>query len=136
MSARPAGRTQACDRADAAQRLQQALKFMEAARLTAEDEEYTSVAASLAVLAGIAASDAACCVALGKRSRGQDHKLATSLIREVVPGGDEAAKRLDRLLALKDSAQYGVIHPSPGDLTSALRNAEALVGFAQIVAAR
>jgi hypothetical protein len=32
-----------------------------------------NVAASLAVLAGIAASDASCCAALGRRPREQDH---------------------------------------------------------------
>jgi hypothetical protein len=58
------------------------------------------------------------------------------LIREVLPGGAEAAKRLDRLLGLKDSSHYGVIHPSLADLTSALRSAEALVEFARTVATR
>jgi hypothetical protein len=36
------------------------------------------VAAALAVLAGIAAADAACCAALGERSRGQAHQEARS----------------------------------------------------------
>jgi hypothetical protein len=42
-----------------------------------------SVAAALAVLAGIAASDAACCARLGRRPRGQDHATATTLLRTV-----------------------------------------------------
>jgi len=41
-----------------------------------EIPESRSVAAALAVLAGIAASDAACCAALGRRSRGDDHRQA------------------------------------------------------------
>jgi hypothetical protein len=49
-------------------------------------------AASSAVLAGIAAADAACCTVLGERSRSQDHRDATRLVRDVAPGGADAAK--------------------------------------------
>ncbi len=136
MSPRPRGRTEACGLVEARKRQQQADRFLEVAKLTAEEEEYASVAASLAVLAGIAASDAACCAALAARSRAQDHKQATELLAQIVPGGAEAAKRLGRLLDLKDTAQYGVIHPSPVDLVSSLRNAERLVAFARQVLAR
>jgi hypothetical protein len=94
------------------------------------------VAASLAVLAGIAASDAACCAALGKRSRGQDHKDAVELTRQIVPGGGGVASKLDRLLDLKDGAQYGVIHVSGADLLTAMRSAKALVDFAMRVVRR
>jgi len=38
------------------------------------------VAASLAVLAGNAASDARCCAKLGRRARGQDHAGAAALL--------------------------------------------------------
>jgi hypothetical protein len=41
-----------------------------------------SVSAALAVLAGIAASDATCCATQGERSGGQDHKRAVELIRQ------------------------------------------------------
>src|SRR5687767_10904702 len=56
-------RAQQCDRADAKVRLAHGRKFLEVAKLVeGEDvEESASVAASLAVLAGIAAADAACC---------------------------------------------------------------------------
>ena len=60
------------------------------------------------VLAGIAASDAASCAKLRKRSRGQDHVEATTLLRTVVPHGEEMAKDLGRLLAAKDESHYGV----------------------------
>src|SRR5687768_6810213 len=55
-------RTQTCGRAAARTRLAQARKFLEVADLVAterEIDESTSVAAALAVLAGIAAADAA-----------------------------------------------------------------------------
>ncbi|MBB4662070.1 hypothetical protein [Conexibacter arvalis] len=101
-----------------------------------DNPESANVAASLAVLAGIAASDAACCAALGRRSRGQDHRDAEALLGEVVPGGDVAAKRLRRLLNLKDAAQYGFIHVSGAELRAVLRQAEALVDFARRVLLR
>ena len=94
------------------------------------DAEYSSAAAALAVLAGIAASDAACCKALGRRSRGQDHRQAVELVEQVEPGGEEAGKALRRLLALKDEAHCGLFDVSGNDLRTALRQAKSLVGFA------
>ena len=96
----------------------------------AGDLEYASAAAALAVLAGIAASDAACCAALGRRSRGQDHQQATGLVEQVEPGGPEAAKALRRLLNLKDEAQYGFFDVGGQDLRAALRQARVLADFA------
>jgi hypothetical protein len=61
----------------------------------------------VAVLAGIAASDAACCARLLKRPRGQDHQEAVTLLATVEPYGAEMAKDLGRLLASKDESHYG-----------------------------
>jgi hypothetical protein len=111
----------------------QARKFLDVAELVAGDlegEGNASVAASLAVLAGIAASDAACCARLGRRSRSQDHHDAEALLAEIVPEGRDAAKKLRRLLDLKDTANYGVIHISAADLRSAVRRARGLIQFA------
>lgn len=94
-----------------------------------------SVAAALPVLAGIAASDAACCAALGRRSRGQDHRQAIPLLEQVV-GGRKAAQDLLRLLDLKDTTHYGVIHVTGPKLTRALRQAERLVQLAARVSAQ
>jgi len=69
----------------------------------------TSVAASLAVLAGVAAADAACCVALGRCARGQNHQEAIALVGTLAGGGEAMARDLSRLLALKDDVQYGVL---------------------------
>jgi hypothetical protein len=116
-----------------------ARKFLEVAELVSnqgKDPEYSSQAASLAVLAGIAASDVACCKALGRRSRGQDHHDAEDLIGQVEPGGRDAAKTLRRLLNLKDQAQYGLIDVSGGDLRAVLRQAADLVKFAEAVLRR
>lgn len=69
---RRAGRTQPCDRTDARTRLDNAEKALEVAGLVAGESEIPqsrSVAAALAVLSGVAASDAACCAALGLARR-------------------------------------------------------------------
>ena len=127
------GRTQPCSAAQARTRLGHARKFLEVAELVAGeggDVEYASAAAALAVLAGIAASDAACCAALGRRSRGQDHRQAIGLVEQVAPGGARAANGLRRLLSLKDEAHYGLFDVSGQDLQAALRQAKALVDFA------
>jgi len=130
---RHSARTQTCNKADARTRLAHARKFFEVAELVATERdvpESASVAASMAVLAGIAASDAACCASLGRRSRGQDHRQAAELLAQVSPGGGEASKTLSRLLDLKDTAQYGLISVSPQKLTAVLRQAHSLVEFA------
>jgi hypothetical protein len=132
-------RTQPCDRTQARTRLENAQKSLEVAELAAGEEEIPasrSVAAALAVLSGIAAADAACCAALGRRSRGEDHREAAALLRQIVPGGDRAAKALIELLNLKDTAQYGLIPITRRELTTALRRAKRLLDFADEVLRR
>jgi hypothetical protein len=134
MSPRHAARTQACSEADATMRLRHARKFLDVAELVAgegSEIEYASQAAALAVLAGIAATDAACCNSLGRRPRGQDHRSAIALVERVTPGGTRAAQALNRLLSLKDEAQYGLFDVGGQDLKSALRQAKELVRFAE-----
>jgi len=112
---------------------------LEVAELAAGEEEIPasrSVAAALAVLSGIAAADAACCAALGRRSRGEDHREAAALLRQIVPGGDRAAKAFIELLNLKDTAQYGLIPLTRRELTTALRRAKRLLDFADEVLRR
>src|SRR5438270_6900164 len=133
MTAKREPRTQMCSRADARTRLDHARKFLEVATLIVEpgqDLAYSSAAAALAVLAGIAAADAACCQVLGRRSRAQDHRQAVDLVTQIEPGGKEAAKSLGRLLSLKDQAHYGLFDVAGQDLQTALRQADALVTFA------
>jgi hypothetical protein len=125
-------RTQTCSDQDAKTRLAHARKFLDVAELVAgegDDLEYSSAAAALAVLAGIAASDAACCKALGRRSRGQHHRAAIELVEQVEPWGGDAGRALRRLLALKDEAHYGLFDVSGADLRTAIRQARALVDF-------
>lgn len=109
---RKKGRTQTCGPPQARTRLAHAQKFLEVAELVAterEIEESASCAAALAVLAGIAASDAACCAVLRRRARGQDHMQAADLLEQIEPNGKAAARALRELIDLEDTAHYGLI---------------------------
>jgi hypothetical protein len=104
-------RTAACTAADARTRLKTARAYLEVADLVLgekERDEYLNVAAGLAVLAGIAASDSICCARLRSRHRGDDHRGAADLLRTATPDGANLARVLLRLLDLKDEAHYGV----------------------------
>ena len=84
MTSRAGGRVAPCTPADARARLRKAQSFTSGAELVLELGEDTgldlpAVAAALSVLAGIAAADAACCSALGERSRGQDRNVSSGL---------------------------------------------------------
>lgn len=95
--------------------------------------EYGAAAASIAILAGIAAADAACCKALGCRSRSDNHHDAERLLAKISPGGKGAASHLRKLISIKDTAHYGFISMSATELKRSLRQAEQLVQFAERV---
>lgn len=133
---RNTGRTQACDRSDARARLGQAESLLAAAELAlADDAEVTNpgVAASLAVLAGIAASDAACCAKLGRRARGQHHQQAVDLVATVRPHGQQLARDLRRLLNRKDDVHYGMTLIAAGDATDMVGWATRMISDARRV---
>lgn len=72
------------------------------------------VAAALAVLAGIAASDAICAYRLGQVHRGDDHRAAADLLQQATPDGKNLATTFTRLIDLKDQAHYGItVVPAP-----------------------
>ena len=132
--ARSKTRTQSCDRSDALTRLAQSEAFLLASELIIDDDSddaTPSVAASLAVLAGIAASDAACCARLGVRARGQSHTEAVDLVRTVEPSGVDMAKDLQRLLNRKDGSQYGLAFVSSAEASRMVNWANRLLAHAQ-----
>ena len=95
-------RAQTCGRPEARTRLEQADAFVVAAELVLEDTTAVAnsgVAAALAILAGIAASDAACCARLRRRARGQAPEEAVALLETVEPSGTEMAKDLKEAAA-------------------------------------
>ncbi|HEU5252371.1 MAG TPA: hypothetical protein VFU16_03470 [Solirubrobacterales bacterium] len=136
------GRTRSCDANEAKQRMDRAREFLEVAELVVDEKDqdaspvYASAAASLAVLAGIAASDAACCKALQERSRSQNHRDAEQLLAQITPEGKQAATDLRELLNLKDKAQYGFLKLSLPEVRKVMRRANRLVEFAAEVLSR
>lgn len=84
------------------------------------------VAASNAILAGIAASDAICGKALGERVSEQDHRAAGDFLATVQPGGKGLAVKLRRLLKDRTLLQYGN-YCTPSKADDMLRNARALI---------
>jgi hypothetical protein len=126
-------RTQSCGKAEARTRLEDARQQLVYAELHGKDAKPSERKASVAtaVLAAIAAADAACCHALGERSRSEDHRDAVNLVKQVAPGGPDAANALQRLLDLKDESQYGFGGMSRQKHEVAIRQAKALVEFAE-----
>jgi hypothetical protein len=122
--------------------MDRAMEFLEVAELVVDEKDqdaspvYASAAVSLAVLAGIAASDAACCKALQERSRSQNHRDAEQLLGRITPGGREAAGDLRELLNLKDKAQYGFLKMTVPEVRKVMRRANRLVAFSVEVLSR
>ena len=130
------GRTQTCGVTEARVRAAQARKFLETAELILDvDDDLATpgVAAALAVLAGIAASDALCCRSLGRRARGQDHREAIGLLAQVEPNGKALSRALARLLDIKDGSQYGLVFLGTARAKTAVKSAVALTEAAEEV---
>ncbi len=134
-------RTEECVRAQAITRLSHATAFLDAARLYADEPDsplpYEQVAASTAILAGIAASDALCCALAGRRSRSQDHRTAQELLAQLRhPDAARLVKALSRLLDLKDTAHYGTLTVTEKEAQQAIKAATALVNTARNILSR
>ena len=126
----PPPRTAPRTAAEARTRLRTARANLEVAGVVLEErarDEYLNVAAGLAVLAGIAASDAICGIRLGYLHRGEDHRGAEDLLRTATPDGGKLATVLGRLLSVKDAAHYGVPVVSARKASDARRWAARLV---------
>ena len=123
-------RTTAGGRAEGRARRQVAAKYLEAAELAASERggAVNNVVVGIAVLAGIAASDAVCLFALGVRYSGTDHAEAVTLLRQV---DAELANELSKLIRLKPASHYGHSFISEADRTTSLRTARKLVSAAQ-----
>ena len=135
MSPRPSGRAQTCGKAEARTRLAHARAFVDTAGLVLglDDEGSENVAASLAVLAGIAASDASCCAALGRRPRGQDHREAVTMLSGIAEVGTDMGRDLARLLDIKDNAQYGILFVSAKVAAQSVKWGQRMVAAAETV---
>lgn len=127
-------RTHPCGIVEARTRFATAAAYLEVAELVlgeASEGEFSSVAAGLAVLAGIAASDAICCARLKQRHRGNNHSEAAELLESATSDGKSLATTLLRLLDIKDAAHYGVVTVAPSKAVDAVKWAARLVRSAQ-----
>jgi hypothetical protein len=119
-------------RAEAIMRQQHAEQFLQSAQLIIElghDDGMPSTGntiASLAVLAGIAASDAICGAVLGERAAGDNHAEAIGLLRQASRSTSHAAQ-LRRLLESKTEVQYST------NLTTEPRAEELMVSARKLV---
>ena len=126
-------RRRPCDGRDVASRVREAETFAAHAEIHpfSDIPEDRSTAVSNAVMAGVAASDAICCKALGEHSASPDHRHALEVLKEVPVIGDDAALYLKTLLDLKPKAMYGVgVHPTMAETKRAMRAMRSLIEMA------
>ncbi|MFH1330524.1 MAG: hypothetical protein ABIJ48_07745 [Actinomycetota bacterium] len=124
---RARGHTRPCGPEEALDRHDHALRFLETAEMVLEGttrQGYADVTGALAVLAGVAITDAVCCQALGQHDRGEDHRTASDLLRRLAQVGERMARDLDRLLAIKDKTSYQSGYPSRADARRAVGRAQ------------
>jgi hypothetical protein len=115
-------------------RLRTAQAYLEVADVVLDEprsDAFLNVAAGLAVLAGVAASDAICARRLGRIYRGDDHRGASELLKQSTADGAKLASVLLRLIDIKDQAHYGVIVVSPRKARDTVRWARQLVDRAR-----
>lgn len=129
---RRSGRVVVCSLSEARARRGQARAFLEAAEAVfGEAPREAHVAAALAVLSGIAASDAICGLALRRWSRGSDHGQALELLRTVAGLEGGLVVSLKRLLDQKDAVHYSPDLVTADRAQGMLRQARALVEAAE-----
>lgn len=112
--------------ADARNRRIIAARYLEVAELAATEEGpgANNVVIGIAVLAGIAASDAICLSATGSRYAGEDHAEAARVLGRT---DRRLGQELSKLVRLKPGAHYGSTFISDNDRVRALRAAATLV---------
>lgn len=110
-------------------RMKKAKQFADAADLIldfADDEGMiTDAYVTMAVHAGIAASDVICCLTLGEHYTGENHKEATGYLAKA--RNKQMAKKLGDLLDLKGKAGYKAYSISVADRKKAERTHKALL---------
>ena len=110
----------------ALEHLQVALERLNYVDGMADPSAEAQVAASNAISAGIAATDAICGTVIGERANDQDHRAAVELLATVKPDGSTLAGKLRRLLKDKSLLQYGG-YCTPAVARKAVRDAQSLV---------
>lgn len=125
-------KTRPVDRVHAQARLNDAHAFLQQAEISlqfVDGPRRNATAVSSAVLAGIAACDAACALALGIVSAGA-HDQAVRLLNRV-SGSTKAVGDLSKLVAIKTAAQYTGKSIAERQATDAIKRAQRLIAFAE-----
>lgn len=122
-------------RSEALAHLNKAKEFLEAAQAALE-AGWNNAASSNAVTAGINAKDALCFALAGASTASDDHTTAVKELRDVGGAARAVAVDLDRLLGVKDRAQYDRRDVTTADAKAALRRSERLVTAAEQVLIR
>ncbi|MGH8893486.1 MAG: hypothetical protein ACRDWY_09300 [Actinomycetes bacterium] len=129
------GKETPCTGREARNRVATATAYQELAKLRPGDSTGAArnAAAGNAVLAGIAAADAICCLRLGGRSASTDHSDAVALLARV----DTALSRhLATLVGNKGLAHLGDTFIGPGALSRSIRAMDHLVAAANAMVHR
>lgn len=125
-------KTRAVDRTYAETRLGDARAYLQQADISrqfVDGPRRHATVVSTAVLAGIAACDAACALALGMVSAGAHDQAVRLLAR--VSGSTKAVGDLSKLVALKTAAQYTGKSMGERQATEAITQAQRLIAFAE-----
>ena len=125
-------KTRAVDRTYAETRLSDARAYLQQADISlqlVDGPRRNATVVSSAVLAGIAASDAACALALGIVSAGAHDQAVRLLAR--VSGSTRAVGDLSKLVAIKTAAQYTGKSMAERQATDAITRALRLIAFAE-----
>jgi hypothetical protein len=134
MSPRGSSRVSSCTPAEARARREQAKAFIDVAEMALSEpatQTHSHVAAALAVLAAIAASDAICGLQLGRYSRAQDHDSPAALLETVDLPDHTLPTKPRRVLASKDNVHYSPRLISKADAQALVRQARVLVDAAE-----
>ena len=125
-------KTRPVDRVHAQARLDDARAFLQQTEISlqfVDGPRRNATAVSSAVLAGIAACDAACALALGIVSAGAHDQALRLLTR--VSGSTKAVGDLSKLVAIKAAAQYTGKSIAERQATDAIKRAQRLIAFAE-----
>jgi hypothetical protein len=112
--------------------LGKAEEFLLAAR-DSRDAGYVLAATSLAVHAAINASDAICGARTGQRAAGGEHAQAIELLTRAGREGKEAVRILERLMPLKNRAEYEPRDVPEATASRAVDQAERILQIARQV---
>lgn len=112
--------------ADAQTKIAKAREFLAAAQDSLAHDR-PNAACSDAVNAAVNANDALCLARLQRYSTAQNHAHALELARACGTVGRDVAKQLERVLKVKDKAQYDTASIRRSEATQVVQRAERIV---------